>query len=674
MSFLLFIGYGLGAISITRFLKPQPLVASVFIFSAIFIGLILISGYALSELNYLGEVWAWMSLASLLGACGLVYLIWSGYRDYATLRIPFRSIDISSLINQMICALTNLGVIKIITLVIALATVLYLNKVNLYLVLKIAPGNWDSMTYHLARMAYYLQQGNLQSFNADYWAQVVHPKNATILMIFSFLGSGRNENWTQLIQYSAYWLSMISVFGISRILNISRSGSLFSALIFGLLTTSLMEATTTQNDLLIAALIGCSVYGVLAWGKNKGLIYLFLSIMSTSIAIGVKSSALLALPALCLLFLIPLFQCCQLNDNQSKASKLNLIFQSIIDYSKTSFSARILVNSVAAISLFFIFTLPAGYLENWKLYQHPIGPDSVRQMHAFDLSTPQLLVGNGLKNSLRYSLEFLSLDGFKNDEATKLQRITRQFMQSAFNWINLNLEEEKNVRYPFQFLRPPISHEDKSYWGVLGFLIIWPAVLLSCINKRVPIALRMLSFASLLFLLTQAFAGPFDPWRGRYFLTGAILATPICGYYFSNLLNKSLFLKIYFCCVTLLGCLSANEAIFYRENNIPTEVRQEDRLGQLLRNTGYKEQHTIFEKIVEPNASVAIALLGDSYEYPLFGEKLTRKIIPINHFLYGLGPVPREADYLMFQKDMIGAIEPTDILLGNEWYLRRIRK
>ena len=117
MSFLLFIGYGLGAISITRFLKPQPLVASVLIFSAIFIGLILISGYALSELNYLGEVWAWISLASLLGACGLVYLIWSGYREYAVLRIPFRSIDISSLINQIICALKNLGVIKFLSLI-----------------------------------------------------------------------------------------------------------------------------------------------------------------------------------------------------------------------------------------------------------------------------------------------------------------------------------------------------------------------------------------------------------------------------------------------------------------------------------------------------------------------------------------------------------------------------
>jgi hypothetical protein len=168
----------------------------------------------------------------------------------------------------------------------------------------------------------------------------------------------------------------------------------------------------------------------------------------------------------------------------------------------------------------------------------------------------------------------------------------------------------------------------------------------------------------------QAISGPFDPWRGRYFLTGAILATPVAGYYFNLSTNEHFFIKIYFCCATLLGCLSASEAVLQRENNIPMQVRQEDRLGQLLRNTGLTAQHRRFEQLVAPNDTVAIALSADSYEYPLFGEKLTRKLIPINHFILGLSPIPQEADYLLYSRRVITDIQPTDISLSGEWYLR----
>jgi hypothetical protein len=404
---------------------------------------------------------------------GLLYVIASLWSDRVRILNNIKSIDFTYQFHQYLLSLKSLGLINCITLIVALTTVLYLGKINLYLVLKIAPGNWDSMTYHLARMAYYIQQGNLDSFNADYWAQVVHPKNATILMIFSFLGSGRNENWTQLVQYLSYWLAMLSIYGIGRILSMGRASSLFSALIFGLLTTSLMEASTTQNDLLIAALIGCSLYGLLVWGINRRVSYLLLCILSISIAIGVKGAALLVLPSLLLIALFLSFIHNRPKQHQSKDNRIYSSLQIALQPLNDAPSKRGALTMAATISIFSLFTLPAGYLENWKLYHHPIGPESIRKIHSFEGSSPSLLLENGLKNGLRYSLEFLSLDGFKNENATTLQLSARQGFQSAFNWIGLDLEKEKNVRQPFQYSRPPISHEDKSYWGVLGFLIIW---------------------------------------------------------------------------------------------------------------------------------------------------------------------------------------------------------
>lgn len=670
MSYLLFICFGLGAIVITRSLHLSEKLASIVFFPVIFVALILISGYSLSSLNLLGEISAWTFVASLLATGSLIYLSAILFSNRLGIFQQVQSIDLAYQFRKSICSIKDMGFINAITLIALTSTVLYLAKINLYLVLKIAPGNWDSMTYHLARMAYYLQQGNLSSFNADYWAQVVHPKNSTILMIFAFLGSSRNENWTQLVQYMSYWLAIFSVYANSRILNIGRAGSLFAAGILGLLTTSLMEASTTQNDLLIASLISCSLYGFLAWRKNKEISYLLLCILCVSISIGVKSAALLALPSILLIAFfawpINIYAGTQLSNNSHTLSTSKIISRNI----GKNLSKKCTLIIVIGAGIFCLFTLPAGYYENWMLYKHPIGPESVRKMHSFEGNTPAQLLQDGAKNSLRYSLEFISLDGYKNTNATTAHTIIRQHLQNAIEWIGINLEEERNTRHPFKFSRMPISHEDKSYWGVLGFLIIWPLILISFFKKSIPIPIRALTYASALFLAVQAISGPFDPWRGRYFLTGAVFATPVVGYYFDKYTSNNIFIKIYFFIAIILGCQSAIEAVLERENNIPMEIRQEDRLGQLLRNTGLKTQHRQIEKLIGPNAKIAVALPADSYEYPLFGEKLTRNVIPINHFMLGLRPIPPESEYLIFSKLVMHNIEPSDISLGGEWYLR----
>lgn len=51
------------------------------------------------------------------------------------------------------------------------------------LALYVPPNNHDSMTYHLARVGYYLQQGSLKSYPAANIRQTVFPANAEILML-----------------------------------------------------------------------------------------------------------------------------------------------------------------------------------------------------------------------------------------------------------------------------------------------------------------------------------------------------------------------------------------------------------------------------------------------------------------------------------------------------------
>jgi hypothetical protein len=99
-----------------------------------------------------------------------------------------------------------------------------------------------------------------------------------------------------------------------------------------------------------------------------------------------------------------------------------------------------------------------------------------------------------------------------------------------------------------------------------------------------------------------------------------------------------------------------------------------DRIAQLTSNYEDLQQPIeLFEQLVPIDSIVAISLKKDScYEYPLFGERLTREIIPINSFRDGLQPIPEQARYLLYDESYpYPSIR--DRYLGAGWYLRKLK-
>jgi hypothetical protein len=76
-----------------------------------------------------------------------------------------------------------------------------------------------------------------------------------------------------------------------------------------------------------------------------------------------------------------------------------------------------------------------------------------------------------------------------------------------------------------------------------------------------------------------------------------------------------------------------------------------------------------FDELVPDTATVALGTINDDYEYPLYGPKLSRRLITINPFEQGLKPIPAEADYLFFDKSVIQP-KPGDIRLGTDTTMR----
>ncbi len=617
-------------------------------------GYVVVWGYILSALGRLSDVKYW-SLSGLMTALVNVLIVIAlkdGLQSPASLKLSYVIASARDLYRES-------SRFEKFLLTPLLFTVLLLGGINLAVIILTAPHNWDSMTYHLARVAYYLQQNNINYFDANYWAQVVHPKASHLLLLYTYLVSGKNENLTQLVQFVSYWVAVCSVYAISRKAGNSKPQSVFAASVAALLTEWLMESTTTQNDMLLTAYVGAAVYFLFAFRETRNWKYPALAASAIALSIGTKASSFLPLLSVALIAFYIFF---------SPKARFQRQLRDFAVFGGITLLAVV------------ILALPSGYFENYRLFGHPVGPENVRAMHAFEGKSLGYIAENGTKNLLRYGFEFLSLDGMPTiNPVLRAQTLIRSLPEAAINKMGMDLEADDATRVPFDLQKWPSSHENGSYWGVFGFGLVWVMVFLSLAGIIKSTDVRILSLAAVLFLIAQAYAGPYDPWRGRYFTTCAIFAVPPIG----MALQKNRLVRLYLLLLVGAGCLSAISAVVLRENSALVSVRYHDiqtksifamdRMEQLTRNRPkYYQPLKTFDRLTPPDAVVAVFLPEDSFEYPLFGKYLTRTLLPINSFSKGPQPVPSNAEYLLYAQNIYPCPSPDDIHLGADWYLRRL--
>jgi hypothetical protein len=539
-------------------------------------------------------------------------------------------------------------------------TVVIVAGLDLFTLLRCAPQNWDSMACHLARVGYYFQHGSLATYPANYWAQVMHPRNHPILLLFAFLTGG--ENFTQFVQFLAYLMVGVCVVGIAGRLGVGRRPAALAGLLALLLVEAIMESTTTQNDLLIAAYTGVAVYSLASFRQTRGRRYLWLAALAVGLMMGVKGSAFLTFPSLALAALAALRPGPGWDGRQSFRA-----------------TAELAAAGALAVGL---LVLPSGYLENWRLYGHPLGPAEVRKNHTFEGCPLEEQAAESAKNVGRFAVCFLHLDGLPPVKPVRwLQAALIAGPHRLLQAVHVDLEAGM-TRLPFAYERRPRCHEDFCYWGILGPALVWPLVLFGICRWRSAPLCALLATATLVFLLVQAAAGPYDPWRGRYFLWCSVFALPVVASFLPPLLRHRAGLA-YLLLVLTLACLSAVCAVLFRDRrpvftgtNWLTgrhvqSVYTTDRIGQITWARPFLAPvFRRYEETVPDGATVAVCLPGDSWEYPLFGPQLSRKLLPV-----GASFAPAEnpaVDFLFFSETCLKPQED-DIPLGGEYYLRKLR-
>ncbi|UBM57662.1 glycosyltransferase family 39 protein [Marinilongibacter aquaticus] len=625
------------------------------------------TGYLLSALNKIDKPLFWGLFLLLFGGLSFFFIQRNAEAQYKSGSMLFKAL------KQNFLAFWN-GLSKLERWLFGslLTFLAACSGINILVMCITYPNEWDSMTGHLVKCAYYLQNGNMGRVHGTTWSIDYYPNSLPTLQILGFHLIG--EKGFKLIHYVSYWVFVSTTYSISKILFSNTKGAVFAAIVAALLPSALIQAVTTETDIVQSAYLGLVVWALLMVYKTLNWKNISLLVLAVSVWMSHKITFLLIGPAVAVLLVFLLFKRTEL-------------------WSKVLPTLGLFLIGVA------VFVLPNGYLGNLKEADHfSLGalsaPPEMMKWHGIESYSTHDKLKNFALNGLRYSSDFLQLDGIRNTEwGQKVNEAFRFLPNKLFSRFNLE-RKEFWVVYPFETMGNSRLHfyKERPYWGIVSFVLVLPIVLwlvFDFFRKRESREALLLPcvfvVAAAMHFMSLCYSAPYDPIKGRYFMNMAVWCVPLLAYFFV----KKRGLKFLLACGFVIG-ITAVLTLSHRglyplvgENS----VFKLNRIEQLnvTRPEG-TEAYANFDKLVPEDAVVALGTQQEheDYVYPLWGRHFKRTLIPIHPFRSPVKPVPKEADFLIYSEGVL-PYQEGDIQLnkGNQindtpvpesrFYLRKLK-
>lgn len=505
-----------------------------------------------------------------------------------------------------------------------------------YLVLKVPPNNYDSMTSHMVRVAYWLQHGNFQPWSTWDYTQQVYPINAQVAIMWTVLFFGR-DRLAGFPQWLSALAAMAAIFGIARILAWNRIQSAFAALVWALLPEILLESTTTQNHLVASSFFVIMVYLLLLGMQEQNRWLLSLSGISLALAIGTHQMVFMALPGLglaALLFWI-------------KMGRTN--FRLILAWAGWCLTALLLVGSYM-------------YIFNVAHYGNPLASNVFYSASGNGVSQPS--IKNALADLVvhipRYLYATFDLTGVPDKISVPIYSYRTQIVEYLIDKYYIPIE---GGLFDLNYY-PRAVNEDYAWFGILGFFI-FPVIFIGQLwrSVRQKDLIRgglLLISVGYIFCFIVYFVGlrgrdAWSPYQGRYFVIIATLLAP----FLASLLRPTRPFILLSWVVVILSIGMASNIMFYnmaKPLTGPNAIFGLDRVSLQGLNSGlFNTAVRAVEENVPANARMGMVLYQGFYEYPFFGKYLKRSLIPIYPYsrLYEAEWLRHEEiDWILLCKDM----------------------
>jgi 4-amino-4-deoxy-L-arabinose transferase-like glycosyltransferase len=531
-----------------------------------------------------------------------------------------------------------------------LSVILLTALINLFLSVYVPPNNSDSMTYHLSRVGYWLQQGSLHHYYTHKWTQNTLPPNAEIIILWSitFLKSDILANMVQWIAYCGIGLA---IYLIARLLGHGQRTSVFASLIYLSLPMVVLQSSTTQNDLVVTFFAVSFFYFFHIGLKQRNYRKLLLSGIALGLAVGTKYTILYMLPALGIASLILL--------RKYKT--------------KVSLYVHWCVFCLVGILVFGAY----NYIQNYQTYGNPIGPP--KEIYRF---SGKKNIEKAFLNALRFGYEACDFRGLPEPLESYLFNLKESFGKRYLTNKNIvNKYVLTPVKASFSFKSNRYYQESSGWFGVIGFFLYFPAAawfffrifwkLKSAIDER-----WIYAFIAVFFFIFTCFMQNYYPWFGRYFVLPAAFIAPI-AVAFTKIKNRTLII-IAALCISLVGAVtSVNISLNNRKKPLlPVQLKKG---GVHVLNANFYRRRAgvvsprivpflqFIEQVTIPGTRIGhICRVGD-WDYIFFGRDFSRSVIPIKRPELKRGETrvmeKNELDFLIISIDKSEALTSPDLVL-----------
>ena len=558
-------------------------------------------------------------------------LIWTGIRSF------FQGIQLNKIFKTII----------IVWLVIVLITIIYFG-------LNIPPYEYDAMTYHLTRAAFWMQNHTINHYYTYDIRQTVFPVNTEIGQLWIMMFT-KSDSLVFLVQFFAFIFCLLVIYKILRLLNFNKGISIFSVFVFACLDEVLLQSNNPQNDLTSAVFIGLTLYFMIKSFKerNPGLINSSSVTTNTTninlfvidkpslnlfslVCIGMASGIAIGVKGYVYLYILGLIVFGLIYGKQNKAK-----------YVKVGY---ILLFSVIGIVLFAGYNLVANYID----YGNPIVDD----MTAGFMRIANPTLKTFISNTLRHIFSFYQLNG---QDFNTIGLLNQKIFYGIHNLLNINIPSEiiDRANFPFYFSGNPI-HSDLSYFGPIGYFFILPSLIYCTLFFAIDKSLRrnkayfnkfkdcvIISVVPIVYFISYVTIFKWQPWCGRFYM-GFMLILMVDFALFMDILGKYKKKIAFLIIAFLIVFISVFNSFYVLYKN--SKINMFSKNGKSIFSVNYNERRyfnfgnmgeqfldlkNLVDEKINQKSNLGISLSSVDWPYILFGDKYERyvKYIPREEIL-----------------------------------------
>ncbi len=561
--------------------KNEILICSALVFClCVFIGTEALS--ALHSLSFIPLLIYWLVLTIVSGS--YLYLRRNRLKDF-----------IGSLWQQITALLKGFGLFEK-ALLIILAGLLIIVFVQ---GIAYPPTNWDSMTYHLARITSWIGHGSVSYYPTDITRQIYQPPFAEYIITNVNL-LARSDCFSASVQFFSLIFSLVTINAITGFIGLDKKARLFAVIIGATIPEVVLQASSTQNDVVEGFFILVSFYFTLKSVASGQIKYFLFLGLAAGFSLLVKGTGYIYLFPILLAFgIITLVQL----------------------FRKQNYA--LLVNALMAVVLIAIIN-SGYYLRNYRLAHNLFGIDKTEaSLYSNAKMNPSLLASAISKNAaLHMELMYAKkISVWADSGITKLHKV---------GGININ-DPAVNYRAMKFGLNADVTNEENAPNLIHLLLIISSIIIALIFYKRLK--KDRFAFLLLLIVLLQIlfFCGylKWQPWNSRLHTPVFLFSAPSIIYAFS--LSKKLFQLNYLIAPVLLIY-----ALLVSMHNDERPVNK-----KMLTGTRYQEyfvdkpdiysEYNKTDSLINHDNFKNIGLIFgvDDWEYPLFNNCYSKPVIPV---------------------------------------------